>query len=124
MAAWAPEVNLDSRLAAAKEARMSKRRVPPAQCRTMEEVRRGVDDLDEQIVALLAERFRYMEAAARIKPQRELVRDEARKAEVIGNARRLAEGEGSPVDIVEAVYERLVEGSIAYEFERFDATRA
>jgi isochorismate pyruvate lyase len=124
MAAWASEVNLDSGLAAAKEARMSKRRVPPALCRTMEEVRSGVDRLDQEIVALLAERFRYMEAAARIKPDRAAVRDEARKAEVIGNARRLAEAEGSPIGVVEAVYERLVEGSIAYEFERFDATRA
>jgi isochorismate pyruvate lyase len=87
----------------------------------MEEVRRGVDCLDEQIVALLGERFRYMEAAARIKPEREAVRDEARKAEVIANARRLAEGQGSPAEAVAQLYERLVEASIAYEFERFDA---
>lgn len=99
---------------------MSEGRVAPAECRTMEEVRHGVDELDENIVALLAERFRYMEAAARIKPNRADVRDEARKAEVIANARRLAEGEGSPVEAVADVYERLVEASIAYEFERFD----
>ena len=100
---------------------MSKGRVPPADCTTMMEVRHGVDRLDEEIVALLAERFRYMGAAARIKPERAAVRDEARKAEVIANARRLAEGEGSPAEAVAEVYERLVEASIAYEFERFDA---
>ncbi len=87
----------------------------------MNEVRHGVDRLDEQIVALLAERFRYMEAAARIKPTRDAVRDEARKAEVIGNAARIAEREGSPVRTVADLYERLVEASIAYEFEVFDA---
>ena len=43
----------------------------------MAEVRHGVDRLDEDIVRLLGERFRYMDAAARIKPDRAAVRDEA-----------------------------------------------
>jgi isochorismate pyruvate lyase len=90
----------------------------------MKEVRTGVDALDEAIVALLAERFRYMEAAARIKPEREAVRDEARKAEVLAHVRRLAEAEAVPAGAVCEVYDRLIEASIAYEFERFDSTRA
>ncbi|MFN3944896.1 MAG: chorismate mutase [Allosphingosinicella sp.] len=98
-------------------------RVKPADCRTMAEVRRGVDRLDEEIVARLGERFRYMEAAARIKPDRGAVRDEDRKAEVIANARRLASRHGVPDAAVHELYERLVEASIAYEFERYDATR-
>jgi isochorismate pyruvate lyase len=121
MAAGLEEVNLDSRLAAAKEARMSKKRVPPAECGTMEEVRHGVDDLDERIVALLAERFRYMEAAARIKPRRELVRDERRKADVLAKVRERALEEGAPADRVAGLYEALVEASIEHEFGRFDA---
>ena len=99
-------------------------RVKPAECRNMAEVRHGIDRLDEEIVALVAERFRYMDAAARIKTERGSVRDEARKAEVIANARRKAAAAGVPVAVVEEIYERLVEGSIAYEFERFDALRA
>jgi isochorismate pyruvate lyase len=102
---------------------MDDERVRPADCRTMAEVRHGVDRLDEAIVALLAERFRYMAAAARIKPERGHVRDEARKAQVIGNAVRIAEAEGAPAAAVAEVYERLVEASIAYEFGRFDAMR-
>ena len=103
---------------------MNEARVPPADCTSMAEVRHGIDRLDEQIVALFAERFRYMEAAARIKPDRASVRDEVRKAQVIGNVRRVAEEEGSPAEIVAEVYDRLIEGSIAYEYERFDATRS
>ena len=53
----------------------------------MKEVRAGVDALDRELVALLAQRFAYMDAAARIKPERGHVRDEARKAAVIANAR-------------------------------------
>jgi isochorismate pyruvate lyase len=70
-------------------------RVKPADCTDMAQVRYGIDRLDEQIVALLAERFRYMDAAARIKPERGDVRDEARKAEVIGHVQRIAAGRGA-----------------------------
>ena len=40
----------------------------PEDCTTMPEVRAGVDEVDRAIVDLLALRFGYMEAAARIKP--------------------------------------------------------
>ena len=92
----------------------------PAECRTMVEVRHAIDRLDQQIVQLLAERFRYMDAAARIKQDRGEVRDEGRKAEVIANARRVAVQEDGPADAIAEVYDRLVESSIGYEFEQFD----
>ena len=98
--------------------------LPPAECRTMSDVRRGVDSLDRQIVALLAERFRYMDAAARIKPRRDEVRDEARKAEVLAKVREHAQAQEAPIEAVACAYESLIEASIAYEFDRFDAARA
>lgn len=98
-------------------------KVSPQACTTMAEVRDGVDRLDAAIVALLAERFRFMEAAARIKPGREAVRDEWRKTDVIAKVRAAAEGENAPVERVAALYDALVESSIAFEFDRYDATR-
>jgi isochorismate pyruvate lyase len=89
----------------------------------MAEVRRGVDRLDEEIVRLIGERFRYMDAAARIKPAREAVRDEGRKAQVLANVARLARAHDVPEDAAHELYERLVEASIAYELRRFDSTR-
>jgi isochorismate pyruvate lyase len=89
----------------------------------MAEVRHGVDRLDELIVRLIAERFRYMDAAARIKPERGAVRDEARKAQVLANVARLAREHDVPEEVAVVLYERLVEASIAYELGRFDATR-
>jgi len=53
-------------------------RIAPADCTTMAEVRQGVDALDRALVALLAERQGYMDAAARIKTDRHVVRDVAR----------------------------------------------
>ena len=96
----------------------------PEQCSTMVEVRAGVDRLDEAIVRLIAERFRFMDAAARIKRDRDSVRDETRKAEVIARVRAFAEREGVPPERIADVYEQLIENSIAYEFERFDEMRA
>lgn len=96
----------------------------PEQCETMPEVRAGVDEIDRQLVALLARRFGYMDAAARIKPDRAIVRDEARKAQVIKNVRGHARSAGIPEGVIAAVWETLVEGSIAYELERFDSLRS
>lgn len=99
---------------------MTEDRVKPADCTTMAEIRHGVDRLDEEIAALLAERFRYMEAAARIKPDREAVRDEWRKADVISKVRAAAAREAGPADRIALLYDALIENSIAYEFERYD----
>lgn len=95
----------------------------PENCTTMAEVRAGVDALDRELVALLATRFGYMRAAARIKQSRDAVRDEERKARVIAAAVAEAEAHGIPGDVVADIWERLVEGSIAYEFTEWDKIR-
>lgn len=87
----------------------------------MTEVREGVDAVDRELVALLRRRFDYMDAAARIKPDRSAVRDEVRKARVITNAAAAARAAGLPDGLAEALWEQLVEASIAYELEAFDA---
>ncbi|GLR47848.1 chorismate mutase [Sphingomonas astaxanthinifaciens] len=98
--------------------------VAPEDCTTMTEVRAGVDAVDRAVVALLKRRFGYMDAAARIKPDRSAVRDEARKADVLAKVRAAAEEMQLPrPDLAEALYDQLVEASIAYEFEVFDRTR-
>lgn len=97
--------------------------IDPTACKTMAEVRAGVDAVDRALIALLARRFGYMEAAARIKPERGLVRDEARKAAVIANAKAHAREAGIPEKPIGELWERLVEASIAYELEAFDRIR-
>jgi len=93
----------------------------PEDCETMAEVRAGVDATDAALINLLATRFGYMRAAARIKTDRGAVRDEARKAQVIANVQALAAARGLPEPIITALWEQLVEGSIAFELSIFDA---
>ncbi len=97
--------------------------IEPELCQTMADVRAGVDATDRELSALLARRFRYMDAAARIKTARTQVRDEGRKAQVIGNAVALAAGHGWPADVASDLWDRLVEASIAYELAAFDRLR-
>ena len=95
--------------------------IAPENCTNMAEVRAGVDTVDAQIVALLGQRFTYMRAAARIKTDRAAVRDEDRKASVIAAAKDAASAAGVPEPLVAAMWEMLVESSIAYEMAIFDA---
>ncbi len=95
----------------------------PDTCKTMTDVREGVDATDRELIALLERRFGYMRAAARIKDTREAVRDDDRKASVIAAAVAEAEARGLPGDVIGDIWERLVEGSIAYEFAEWDRTR-
>ena len=85
----------------------------------MAEVRQGIDRLDRQIIALLGERFRYVEAAARIKQDLEAIRDEPRIAEVIEKVRRAAAEEGVPLEVAAELYRFLIEASVDYELEKF-----
>lgn len=98
--------------------------VAPADCTTMTEVRAGVDAVDVALVALLVRRFGYMDAAARIKSDRATVRDEARKAEVLANVARHAAAAGLDSARLQAVWEVLVEQSIAHETRVWDALNA
>ena len=93
----------------------------PAECTTMVEVRAGVDAIDRALVDLLAQRFAFMDAAARIKSRRDAVRDEARKAQVIAN---VAATKGLPDGLAAQLWETLVEASIAYELTQWDARYA
>ena len=96
----------------------------PADCMTMTDVRAGVDEVDRQLVALIKRRFDYMDAAARIKWDRSTVRDEERKAEVLGKVDETAVRLGVDRALIARLYGDLIETSIAYELEMFDRIRA
>ena len=92
----------------------------PAECVTMAEVRQGVDALDRLLVAVLAERQRYMDAAARIKPDRAAVHDAARIEEVVGRVKAAAREAGLSEAIAEPVWRTLIDRCIAHEFTAWD----
>lgn len=101
---------------------MIKNRNLPAM-ESMTDVREQVDRIDSELVALLADRFACMDAAARIKQTRASVRDEERKAAVINHVKEMAAEAAIPVPTIAAIWEMLVESSISYEFQKWDQVR-
>ena len=99
-------------------------RTAPEACGSMAEVRQGVDALDRALVQLLAERQRYMDAAARIKPDRSVVHDDARIEDVVAKVLVSAGQHHLSPTIAEPVWRLLIDRSIAYEFSVYDRTRS
>ncbi len=93
------------------------------ECQAMDEVRYEIDRLDRLLVKLIKERQDYMDAAARIKPGRNAVRDEPRIEDVVQKVLASAQKEGLSADIAEQVWRTMIERCIAYEFSRFDELR-
>lgn len=89
----------------------------------MATLRTTIDALDADLISLLELRFQCMDAAARIKGEREAVRDETRKAEVLENVKKLAGEAGIPAPSVAAMWEILIETSISYELQKWDTLR-
>lgn len=85
----------------------------------MAQIRAEIDRLDEALVKLFAERAGYIDRAAEIKAEVDLpARIEARVEEVVANVRRHAVAEGLPPDLVEKLWRRLIDWSIAREESR------
>lgn len=99
------------------------RRNASPECQNMEEVRYEVDRLDRLLVQLVKERQDYMDAAARIKADRAIVRDEARIEDVVRKVLQSAKAQGLDAKIAESVWRNMIEQCIAYEFSRFDDLR-
>ena len=88
----------------------------------MSDVRRLIDELDEELVALLAKRQRQIERAARIKPALGIPANVPERvdevlAHVLGAARR----EGLSVEVAMTLWRALIDWSIQYEERLMDA---
>ena len=90
----------------------------------MEDVREGVDELDRELVKLLAVRQGYMEAAARIKPTFDDVRVPWRVEDVVTKVLQSAEKEGLSGRIAEPVWRELIECCIAHEAKIWEKLRS
>ncbi|WP_103258925.1 chorismate mutase [Tabrizicola aquatica] len=91
----------------------------PADCTTMAEIRAEIDRLDEDLVRLFAERAGYIDRAAEIKATVDLpARIGSRVEEVVQNVRGHAEVYGLPPELVEKLWRRLIDWSIAREESR------
>ena len=80
-------------------------------------VRSNIDRIDREIVALLAERGRYVLEAARFKTSETAVRASDRVEQVIAKVRANSEVYGADPAIVETVYRSMIESFINAELK-------
>ena len=84
-------------------------------CDNLAQIRERIDALDLQIVALMAERGRYVKDAARFKKDSFQVSAPQRQQDVIDKVIRAANELGAYPEVVEACYRSLIAGFIARE---------
>ena len=103
---------------------MNKQAIQAVQpCTSMTEVRARVDALDDVLVPLLVQRSAYMAQAARIKQDKNQVRDEARIQAIVDRVRQNAVAQGGEPAVMEAIYRGMMEIFIAYEHHEFARLR-
>ena len=91
----------------------------PADCHSMPELRAEIDRLDGEIVAKLVARAGYIDRACELKAANGLpARIEDRVEEVVAKVRARAQADGLDPALVEDLWRRLIEWSIAREERR------
>ncbi len=82
---------------------------------TLDEVRAQIDDVDRRLVALLAERQRWVVIAGTLKGDEAAVRAPDRVEQVVAKARALADEAHASPDVVERTYRAMISAFIELE---------
>jgi isochorismate pyruvate lyase len=90
--------------------------IEPDECQTIEQIRAGVDEIDNLLLDLLVRRQAYTVRAARIKKDAGMpVRDENRLAHQIARANTLGAAKGLSPLIVEPLFALMIERHVLFE---------
>ena len=103
---------------------MDQTTIPPAQCSNLDEIRAGMDAIDQEIVALISSRVAYVRAAAAFKTSSANVAAPERVAAVLKTRRLWAETKGLNGDVVEGLYRDLVAYCVSEEHKQWEANHA
>ncbi len=95
----------------------------PQDCESMDHVRTEIDQLDEQLIDLVAERFGYVDRAWQLKNNPEDATVPWRINEVIEKVRARAEAKGIPPQLAEALWRQMIGWFIEYEMENLQKKR-
>jgi isochorismate pyruvate lyase len=87
----------------------------PASCETKEDVRAEIDRIDQALLALFAERHRYVTRMAQIKTDPHEAHDPVRTESVIGRVRQRAEALDLDEDQAELLWRTLINWNVNYE---------
>ncbi|MEI2680171.1 chorismate mutase [Erwinia aphidicola] len=85
---------------------------------SIEDIRNRIDEIDSELVKLIAQRSECVKAAAAFKSDHSAVRAPDRVQQVINKVRKQATEAGLPEVIIEKVYRSMIGAFIDYELEQ------
>lgn len=88
---------------------------PPAECQSKDDVRAEIDRIDQALLALFAERHRYVTRMAEIKTDPHEAFDPQRVDAVIAKQRRRAAELDLDEDQAELIWRTLIDWNVNYE---------
>ena len=97
--------------------------IPPEECRSLEEIREGMDVLDRQIIALLVRRVAYVKAAAKFKTSAASVAAPERVQKVLDTRREWAEQAGLDGEIIRGLYRDIVSYCVGEEKKHWEKSQ-
>ena len=89
----------------------------PHECRNIEEIRKEIDDIDHDILRLIGKRFSYIKEIIKYKNNPDDVKAKERHSEVISERRSFAESLDLDPDVIENIYQILMDYSIKTQIE-------
>ena len=84
----------------------------PHECQSIEEIRKEIDDIDHNILRLIGKRVSYIEAIIKYKNNADDVKAKERHSEVIRERRSFAESLDLDPDVIENMYQIMMDYSI------------
>ncbi|RQO74851.1 isochorismate-pyruvate lyase [Pedobacter sp. KBW06] len=88
-----------------------------AACENMEEIRGEIDQLDKQVIHLIGQRYKYVQAAAKFKKDENSVKAPERFKSMLEKRREWAIQEGLSPDAIEKMFRDLVNYFISEELK-------
>ncbi len=94
----------------------SNKRKLPQECTNITEVRNEIDSIDSEIIKLLSMRFGYVREVVKYKEKTASgIEASGRRAAVIASRRKWAEEAGIGPDVIESIYNTLIDYFIIEE---------
>lgn len=85
---------------------------------SLDAVRKQIDQIDSELVSIIAQRAECVKAAAAFKTDSAAVRAPDRVQQVIDKVRVKAVETGLPGEIIEKIYRAMIDAFIEYELEQ------
>ncbi len=93
------------------------------ECNSIDEVRNNINNIDKQIVKLIALRGHFVNQAAKFKKDSDAVKAPKRVEEVISKVKNLAQLNGANEEVVENVYRTMIDSFIKLEMKEFESLK-